>query len=263
MGGEKMDLKDVYSRSYSFLLDESAPYNISKNMIDAFISNSDAPECEDIESAYRLLLVIMQDFQMYPNVIQFKQRESCIIETLHNCDLKYISSLTPEQLLSDFKNKFGFEKDCIWHKYCKSIISGALFMLNFKDDAEYKSTFDSFNKNDMTREAFALFLSRKIFNMGFAIACNWLKELGYYKYAKPDTHTKDVCRSLGLLTDDDDINCFEAMIKTANEAGVEAYKVDKVWWLICSGNYYRYNIILPNPRQRKERFLNMLKDLQY
>ena len=121
----------------------------------------------------------------------------------------------------------------------------------------------SFNKNDMTREAFALFLSRKIFNMGFAIACNWLKELGYYKYAKPDTHTKDVCRSLELLTDDDDIKCFEAMIKTANEAGVEAYKVDKVWWLICSGNYYRYNIILPNPRQRKERFLNMLKDLQY
>ena len=91
--------------------------------------------------------------------------------------------------------------------------------------------------------------------MGFAIACNWLKELGYYKYAKPDTHIKDVCLALNLIQNNDDISCFEAIIKVANAAGIDAYKVDKVWWLICSGNFYRYNIVLPHPKHRKEQFI--------
>lgn len=124
--------------------------------------------------------------------------------------------------------------------------------------AFFFSTFDSFDKSDMTREAFALLIQSKIYNMGFALACNWLKELGYYKYAKPDRHTKDVCKALRLISSDNDIECFEAMMKTAQEAGVEAYAVDKVWWLICSGNFYRYEIQLPNPRQRKAKFLELL-----
>ncbi len=257
-----MNLKKVYEKSYEFLLEESAKYGISKAAVDEFISNSDLPECKDIASAYRLLLVIMQDFDRYPNVIRYNTRKAQIVEMLHNCDLKYISSLKPEELLAAFKAKFGFEKESLWFRYCKSIISGASFMLSFKNDDDFIATFDSFDNSDMTREAFALFLSMKIFNMGFAIACNWLKELGYYKYAKPDTHTIDTCIALGLIDrKDDKIGCFEAMVKTANEAGVEAYKVDKVWWLICSGNFYRYNVQLPNPRQRKDRFLEFLRTL--
>lgn len=255
-----MNFKEVYEKSYSFLIDETAPF-ISKEKIDEFISTSDVPKCEDIGGAFRLLLAILQDFQMYPNVIKYKDREIEVLEILHQGDLNYISSLEPEQLLCTFRNKFGFSRDGIWKKYCNSIITGASFMRSFRDDEDYKNTFDSFNKNDMTREAFALFLSRKIYNMGFAIACNWLKELGYYEYAKPDTHTKDICKSLGVLSGNDDIECFEAMIKIAKEAGIEAYKLDKVWWLICSGNLYRYDITLPNPRQRKEKFLSLMKNM--
>lgn len=254
-----MDLKKVYDKSYKFLIKEAELFNISKNMIDEFISNPDIFECNTISSAFELLLVIMQDFNMYPNVIKYKERKETIMNILHNGDLQYISSLNEDALLEAFKKELKFERSMIWRKYSKSIISGAKFLLSFNNDEDYKKTFDSFNTNDMTREAFALFLSRKIYNMGFAIACNWLKELGYYKYAKPDTHTKDICKTLGLTSDNDDIACFEAIIRTANEAGVEAYKVDKVWWLICSGNFYRYNIKLPNPIERKERFLEFLK----
>lgn len=256
-----MILKDVYEKSHAYLIKEAKPFGITKEMIDDFISNPDVPECDNIASAFELLLVIMQDFNMYPNVIKFAERKSSIIRILNDGDLKYISSLNEGALLNEFKKEFKFDRDIIWKKYCKSIISGASFLLGFSDDNDFKHTFDSFNINDMTREAFALFLSRKIYNMGFAIACNWLKELGYYKYAKPDTHTKDVCKALGLISDEDDIACFEAMLKVANEAGVEAYQVDKVWWLICSGNFYRYGIKLPNPMQRKDRFLQMLKEL--
>ena len=257
-----MNLKDVFEKSYAFLIDEAAPHNVSKEQIDQFISTADSTECKGLKSAYIVLLSIMQDFNRYPNVIRFVDRESQIVSILHDCDFAYISSLAPEKLVEEFRNEFGFERDTMWLKYCKSVITGASFMMNFQDDKDFVDTFDSFNKNDMTREALALFLSKKIYNKGFALACNWLKELGYFKYAKPDTHTKDVCKALGLVSGDDDIECFEAMIKTANEAGVEAYKVDKVWWLICSGNFYRYNVELPNPRQRKEKFLELLKRIR-
>lgn len=249
-----MDLKSIYEKSYDFLVNESKGY-VSKEQIDSFISMPDVSECRDLHSAYILLLSILQDFNMYPNVIQFEKRKEQMLRILHDGDLKYISALDEAALLTEFKNEFAFQNDTLWRKYCKSIITGARFMSCFIDDDDFNRTFDSFNKNDMTREAFALFLSKKIYNMGFAIACTWLKELGYYKYAKPDTHIKDVCLALNLIPNNDEILCFEAITKVANAAGVEAYQVDKVWWLICSGNFYRYQIVLPHPKQRKEQFL--------
>ena len=86
--------------------------------------------------------------------------------------------------------------------------------------------------------------------MGFAIACNWLKELGYEHYAKPDTHTMDICAALGLSEPKDALGSFEAMVRIAKEAGVVEYKVDKVWWVICTGNFYRNDVQLPKTKQR-------------
>lgn len=253
-----MDLKAVYNYSYDFLVEQAKGY-VSKQDVDDFISNPDTKSLSSLCDAYELLLNIIQDFNRYPNVIKFAERKTEIRSILHDYDLQYIANLSPDELLQTFKKRFKFDKDKMWLRYTKGVISGAKFMLGFKDFSEFKSTFDSFNVNDMTREAFALFLSKKIDNMGFAIACNWLKELGYYQYAKPDTHTKDICEVLGLAPKDDDLACFEAMVKVSKAAGVDAYKVDKVWWLICSGNFYRYNKMLPNPGQRKDLFLTELK----
>lgn len=255
-----MDLKKVYGFSYDYLLKVANGY-LSEDKIKDHISIPDAKNCDSIISAYELLIEILQDFNRYPNVIKYSERKDEIKHILHNYDLSYIASLTQNELLSTFKSTFGFEREMMWRKYAKSIITGASFMLSFKNYAEFKSTFDSFDSNDMTREALALLISTKIFNMGFALACNWLKELGYYQYAKPDTHTKDICAALNLAENNDDIECFEAMVKIAKSAEVSAYKVDKVWWLICSGNFYRYNVKLPlaGSPQLKENFISELK----
>lgn len=253
-----MNLKKVYEFSYSFLIDEASDY-LTKQQIDDFISNPDVKNCNSIKKAYELLIVMLQDFNRYPNVIKYDERKEYIKNTLHNYDLNYIANLNPDVLLQSFREEFKFTKDTMWLRYVKGLITGAKFMNSFTNFDDFRSTFDSFNINDMTREALALFLSTKITNMGFAIACNWLKELGYYEYAKPDTHTKDICNTLCLAPKNDDIACFEAMVKVAKEAGVEVYKVDKVWWLICSGDFYRYHIKLPNQKKLKENFLTALK----
>ena len=214
-----MNLKDVYDFSYGFLVDQAGNY-VSKEDVDDFISNPDVKKLSSLVEAYELLLIILQDFNRFPNVIKFTERRDEIKRILHDFDLQYIAALQPKDLFNEFKAEFQFNKDTMWLRYTKGVISGAKFMCSFKDFDEFKSTFDSFDVNDMAREALALLLSRKIDNMGFAIACNWLKELGYYQYAKPDIHTKDICDTLGLAPKNDDVACFEAMVKVSKDAGV-------------------------------------------
>ncbi len=254
-----MNLKDVYDFSYQYLLN-MASGDLTKAQIDEMISCPDVnPEQITIQSAYELMLSMLQDFSRYSNVINYKSHSEKIKDILHDYDLSFISTLDPSNLLGRFKKEFEFKKDTMWMRYSKGVVSGAKFLIKFKDHDEFISTLNSFDQSDMTRIAFALYLSSTIDNMGFAVACNWLKELGYSNYAKPDTHTKDICDALGLASKKNDIDCFEAIGKVAREAGVKAYSVDKVWWLICTGNFYRYNIKLPTPAKTKKVFISELQ----
>lgn len=253
-----MDCKEIYEFSYKYLKDEAKGY-FTVQQIDDHISNPDAKNCNSISEVYECLLYILQDFNRYPKVIQYNKRKESIKQILHNYDLDYISELNPDCLFQSFKEEFKFTTKTMWLRYSKGIISGAKFIKEFKNYDDLKSTFDAFDVNDMKREEFALLLSTKIDNMGFASACNWLKELGYYKYVKPDIHLKAVCDVLCLSPTKNDIDYFEAIIKFAKAADVEPYTLDKVWWLICTGTFYRYDVQLPNPQKRKDDFLAALK----
>ncbi len=236
-----MTSKELYDFSYDFLV-EQAEGVISQNEIDDFLKNPDITSSwSSREDVYELLAIILQDFNRYPNVINFKERKTEIKTILKNYDLTYISALFADDLLNAFKAEFGFAKDTMWKRYCKGLISAAKFLLSFKDITEFRKVCDSMNTSDITREAFALFLSTKIDNMGFALACNFLKELGYQEYPKPDVHIIDICYDLGLISNKNPIDAYEATVKVAREANVSPYHLDKLWWLICSGNFYRYN----------------------
>ena len=211
------------------------------------------------EEAYNLLLVILQDFQMYPKVIKYRDREKEIKEKIGFPELNKVKGLNPIDLSNYFIKKYNSNSKKCWLQYCKGIVSGARFLSQFKDYYDFKNTFDSFDKNNTTREAFALFLQSKIDNMGFAIACNWLKELGYKNYPKPDVHMKDICYAFGLIDENkNDIDCFEAMCKISDVCNIDPYKLDKVWWLICSGNFYRYNKQLLNSKKNKVLFIKSI-----
>ncbi len=235
-----MTSQELYAFSYRFLLQQTAGV-VSKTEIDAFIDTPDAlSHWSDWSDVYELLAVILQDFNRYPNVINFSARKTDIKTILRDYDLTYISTLSVDELLAAFKTQFGFEKEIMWKRYCKGLISSARFLLSFQNIEEFRRVCDSMNTSDITREAFALFLSTKIDNMGFALACNFLKELGYRDYPKPDVHVIDICHELGLIHTKRPIDAYEATVKVAREADVSPYCIDKVWWLICSGDLYRY-----------------------
>ena len=84
-----------------------------------------------------------------------------------------------------------------------------------------------FDYNIHTRVALPLLIDEKINGIGFALACDFLKELGFTSYSKPDVHIKDVFSALDL-SGTDNLSVFEAVDRMATDNGETPYKIDKV-----------------------------------
>lgn len=138
-------------------------------------------------------------------------------------------------------------------QFCKGAISAAYFFNQFKDSAEFYSWANFFDQDDRARVALPLLLSQEIHGLGFALACDFLKELGYVGFGKPDVHIKDIFQALELMPSDNSINedlaAFKAIVRIANNTGRTAYEVDKVFWLLGSGEFYRSKVVIPSQKK--------------
>ena len=92
----------------------------------------------------------------------------------------------------------------IWPRYCRTIISSARFLEQFESAGDFYNWADFFDKDERARASLPMLMDREIDGLGFALSCNFLKELGY----------------------------------VAGNANVTPYNVDKTFWLIGSGYFY-------------------------
>ena len=111
-------------------------------------------------------------------------------------------------------------------------------------------------------EALPLLLSQEIFGIQFALACNWLKELGLTYYPKPDIHMVKVFSALGVC-EENQIECYKAMIALAKKCNVNTYQLDKVVWLICSGNYYRQENVEIKSKKLRDNFIEEISRYEW
>lgn len=127
----------------------------------------------------------------------------------------------------------------IWPHYCQTILSAANFIEQFSSASDFFRWVDFFDCDDRARASLPMLLSREIEGFGFALSCDFLKEMGYINFPKPDVHLCDIFKALRLCPEKaDDYQLFKAVIRVANHAGVSAYNADKVFWLIGSGYFY-------------------------
>jgi hypothetical protein len=82
-----------------------------------------------------------------------------------------------------------------------------------------------------------MIIAAEIHGTGFPLACDFLKELGWTQYGKPDAHTKTILKGLGF-SDGSDYYIFKVMVLMAKLLHVTPFQVDKILWLIGSGNLY-------------------------
>ena len=80
----------------------------------------------------------------------------------------------------------------IWPHYCQTILSAANFVEQFASANDFFSWVDFFDRDDRARASLPMLLSREIEGFGFALSCDFLKEMGYVNFPKPDVHLRDI-----------------------------------------------------------------------
>ncbi|BCO09284.1 hypothetical protein GF1_16600 [Desulfolithobacter dissulfuricans] len=86
-----------------------------------------------------------------------------------------------------------------------------------------------------------MILEAEIYGIGFPLACDFLKELGYINYGKPDVHIIEIFEAIGLVEKGaSNYQILKAITRIAKNINVSVYNVDKLFWLIGSGYFYNH-----------------------
>jgi len=217
---------------------------------------------ENIQDANRRLFESLANRNMMASVIGFSKREKELKKILFNFDAAKITESyhSPEELLEKFRQIFklprSFGARSLWRKFAEGIISGSVFMSTFNDRKDFDNFVQTFNKNKYTKAALPMLLSREIRGFGFALACDFLKELGYRDYPKPDVHLIKIFHDLELCDSVEPYEVYKNIIEMSGAVGEDAYTVDKVFWLISSGRFYLASI---EAGRNREKFIKFAK----
>jgi len=235
--------KKAYELALTFLVNLDS--RITNEVIEKHISESEYDRPDNLTDIFKRFIDSARNAQMKRNVIGDIQR---LEEPL--CGFEYTALLQkydgdPQKLLEYIvENVKGINRSRltdrgIWPRYCRSIISAALFLSRFRTAQEFHDFVKFFHDNDIALPALPLMIDKEVFGIGFALACDFLKEIGYQNYAKPDVHLKKILPALNLCESADDYVVFKSVVRIAKNANDTPYAVDKIFWLIGSGHFYR------------------------
>ena len=158
---------------------------------------------------------------------------------------------------SDFKAPAPIDKTSkrnTWVHFTKGAIDGAILLSHFKDVFEFNEFVLKYTQSGRHIELIE-YVSKNIHWYGFALSCDFLKELGYSDFIKPDTHINTIFHGLGLSKTKDDRSVFRAAIEYSKSINEVPYRVDKLFWLIGSGDFYLTQH-LRNVNTDKFKFIN-------
>ncbi|HET9496477.1 MAG TPA: hypothetical protein VFR15_19795 [Chloroflexia bacterium] len=137
-----------------------------------------------------------------------------------------------------------------WPKYCKAAASGAAFLARFGDAPAFYRWVEENDADVERRIAAAGEIEKQVYGMGFALACDFLKGLGFHNFSKPDVHLKDIFPAVGLSASTRDRDLFRAISRIAEHVGVTPYAVDMLFWLVGSGDFSPEGPRIPGSKAR-------------
>ncbi len=264
----------LYTEALNFIVQKGGS-KLSPQEIQKYLTPGEGQKPSSINGLYELLLKSAQNVQMSPNVIgKAISGEKGNITPLGN----FLFQFTPKEVVNNYGNLSDValfskilptlnrephpEKRKLWFRYCNTILSSARFLNKFNSHAEFYAFLDQHYKDPRIKPFLPMLLSYEIAGIGFALACDFLKEVGYVQFGKPDTHIKDIFIELGILqnatkqSSKADYLSLEIMEEIATSNNVTPYSVDKILWLVCSGDYYLHGIKTGN---QKKNFINYMK----
>ena len=151
----------------------------------------------------------------------------------------------------------------IWPKYSRTILSAAAFLSRFKSGKDFNKWANHFYADSRSQAALPLVLGIEIEGIGYPLACDFLKELGYINYGKPDVHIMEIFAGIGLCPESASPYQFQkAISRIAEAASVSPYAVDKLFWLIGSGKFYSHPEV-GNIGRKKTKFIAEFNEVRH
>jgi len=247
---QKIRDKKAYYMALKYLIEQSKNKGGTKELINKYLhfsENTQRPK--DIESIYLRILNTAQNANMKSGVIG---KAIGGVENLGKVlfqfnPLKVLNKYGAEweSLLDEIEKKLAphgeirRESRSIWPKFCQTILSAASFMIRFSSAKDFYRWVDSLYIDEKTRVALPMIVSYEVDGIGFALACDFLKELGYVDFGKPDIHIKQIFKELKLCESKaNDYHVHQAILRIAKNVRKTPYNVDKLFWLIGSGYFY-------------------------
>jgi len=244
--------KTVYALALSYLLGREG---ITREVVDRHIrvplGEQRPAALSGASGVYERLLESAQSAQSMPNVIGGSiggiER---LGEILFDFDpaavaLKYPPSEEGcRRLFEDIREqlaprgKLNYNPRSLWKRFCSAVTSGAAFLSEFADAQAFYRWVTPFDVDEDGRVQVAKMISQRVDGIGFALACNFLKDVGFTNFSKPDVHIKTIFSQLGLSHATDDVEVFKAVGRIARNVGVTPYEIDHLFWLVGSGDLY-------------------------
>ena len=224
----------------------------------------DKSKFNNLSDANRRLIESLSNRNMMSSVINFLSKENVIKPILYDYNPKNITKnyLSSDELFIKFRTKFEIKnvdsKRNLWRKFSDGIISGSKFLASFNDESDFDNFVRTFSFNKFTKAALPMLLASEIDGFGFALACDFLKELGYRDYPKPDVHLIKIFYELGLCETSNPYDVYKSIIEMSDIVGDDAYTVDKTFWLISSGRFYLVDV---EAGRNRDKFISEAKEI--
>lgn len=262
------ELQKIYQAACHFLLQQDG---ITDSILKQhFESEFNKPD--DLKIIYKRFCDSAQNRQMSNKVIgQSIGGIQNLTKVLFNFDPHLVaqkySKTSNSILLNDIKRilkpkgQIRTTSRSLWPQFCQSIIDSAHFLKQFETAKKFYEWTDFFANDTKAKPALPLMISIEITGIGFPLACDILKELGYVEYGKPDVHLKDIFKALNIIDPSEksiikqDYQTLKAIDKIAKANNITAFAVDKIFWLIGSGNFHATG---QNIGRQKQAFIKLM-----
>ncbi|WP_019864723.1 hypothetical protein [Methylovulum miyakonense] len=239
-------MNTVYRFAKKFLISQIPSPN-AKKILESYLTLPDgSAEPVEINELFRRLLSSAQNTNMKANVIggSIDGIEN-LGKALFNFDPKKVDKKfanDPSKLLSHLIKKLNPRGEIretsrsIWPKYCQTIISASVFFNQFEDGDDFFDWANYLYQDERSMASLPMILAAEIDGIGYPLACDFLKELGFVNFGKPDVHIIDIFVGIGLCDEKASPYKIQKIIaQMAKASKVSSYNIDKLFWLIGSG----------------------------
>lgn len=238
---DKELLKEIWNKA-------EAKYNkiIEKHNIKNSYISPKAIELSDYKSLADKIAFHLQNGFNKSKIINYEKNKKVLLKIFIDKYKDKSAQSKNEKLICEIykeieKNIDTKNSEKTWKQYIEGNLD---FMFLYKSDNNYikklirkiNEYYKDYQLDNIVKEV-CLF-SNKIKGLGLALACDTLKELGCTSLGKPDTHLINIFKTIRKNAKMEEKQCLIDILTMAKEVNKTPYYVDKVFWLLSTGNFY-------------------------